>query len=132
MPGHPNRLGKAYKLCSITAIDSLFSGRAGGADVCSALAYPLRAVWRRADGRAAGAPVQFVISVPKRRLRHAVDRVTMRRRIREAFRLNRHSFEASGVRADVAYVYVGDKVLPYAAVERAMRKLLTRMLQWEQ
>ena len=32
-------------------------------------------------------PVQFIITVPKKKRRHAVDRVLMRRRIREAFRL---------------------------------------------
>lgn len=33
-------------------------------------------------------PVQMMITVPKKKRRHAVDRVLMRRRIREAFRLN--------------------------------------------
>lgn len=32
-------------------------------------------------------PVQFMITVPKKKRKHAVDRVLMRRRIREAFRL---------------------------------------------
>ena len=32
-------------------------------------------------------PVQMMITVPKKKRRHAVDRVLMRRRIREAFRL---------------------------------------------
>lgn len=32
-------------------------------------------------------PIQFMITVPKKKRRHAVDRVLMRRRIREAFRL---------------------------------------------
>ena len=36
-------------------------------------------------------PVQFMITVPKKKRRHAVDRVLMRRRIREAFRLQWHS-----------------------------------------
>ncbi len=36
-------------------------------------------------------PVQFMITVPKKKRRHAVDRVLMRRRIREAFRLQWHT-----------------------------------------
>lgn len=36
------------------------------------------------------APVQMMITVPKKKRRHAVDRVLMRRRIREAFRLQHH------------------------------------------
>lgn len=35
-------------------------------------------------------PVQIMITVPKKKRRHAVDRVLMRRRIREAFRLQWH------------------------------------------
>ncbi len=35
-------------------------------------------------------PVQMLITVPKKKRRHAVDRVLMRRRIREAFRLQWH------------------------------------------
>ena len=35
-------------------------------------------------------PMQFMITVPKKKRRHAVDRVLMRRRIREAFRLQWH------------------------------------------
>ena len=35
-------------------------------------------------------PVQFMVTVPKKKRRHAVDRVLMRRRIREAFRLQWH------------------------------------------
>ena len=75
------RLPKPTRLCSQTAIDRLFAQR----DVKGALAYPLRAVWGDNLSRTRGDAVQFLPSVPKKRLRHAVDRVTMRRRIREAY-----------------------------------------------
>lgn len=35
-------------------------------------------------------PIQMMITIPKKKRRHAVDRVLMRRRIREAFRLQWH------------------------------------------
>lgn len=38
-------------------------------------------------------PVQLMITVPKKKRRHAVDRVLMRRRIREAFRLQWHKLK---------------------------------------
>ena len=38
-------------------------------------------------------PVQFMITVPKKKRRHAVDRVLMRRRIREAFRMQWHTLK---------------------------------------
>lgn len=118
------RLGlyKKEKLCSCRDIETLFA--AGGADF-SRLAYPLRAVARTNMRRRSDAPVAFLISVPKRRLRHAVDRVTMRRRIREAYRLHHREFTLpEGVRTDLALVYVADGLTPYRSVEKAMVKLL--------
>lgn len=115
-------LYKKEKLCSCRDIETLFA--AGGADF-SRLAYPLRAVARTNMRRSSDAPVSFLISVPKRRLRHAVDRVTMRRRIREAYRLHHREFPLpEGVRADLALVYVADGLTPYRSVEKAMVKLL--------
>lgn len=81
------RLYKKEKLCSTVAIEQLFMR--GGEGVQGALAYPLRAVWRKNPRRSSDAPVAFVVSIPKKRLRHAVDRVQMRRRVREAYRLAR-------------------------------------------
>ena len=93
-------LYKKEKLCSVVAIEQLF-GR-GGADF-SRLAYPLRAVARNNPRRKSDAPVAFLISVPKKRLRHAVDRVRMRRLIREAYRLQKGAYPvAPGLRLDLA------------------------------
>lgn len=120
------RLYKKEKLCSPVAIEQLFA-RGGGAQ--SALVYPLRAVWRHNPRRKSDAPVAFVISIPKKRLRHAVDRVAMRRKVREAYRLARPLFPMpEGVRIDLAFVYVSDKLKDYASVERAVHSLLSRMV----
>ena len=124
------RLYKKEKLCSEIAIDALFSRRVNCVGTNGAsLAYPLRIVWRRNDGRPRGSEFQFLISVPKKKLRHAVDRVTMRRRIREAYRLNRDLLPSAqpGRRVDIAFVYVADGLQPYAVVERSVRKLIKRM-----
>ena len=118
-------LYKKEKLCSVVAIDQLF-GRDGAE--FARLAYPLRMVARRNERRSSDAPVQFLISVPKKRLRHAVDRVLMRRRIREAFRLNHKSYSfRDGEKLDVAFVYVGSKCEAYSNVARAMTKLLAAL-----
>lgn len=89
------------------------------------LAYPLRAVWRQNDGRYCDAPMQFLISVPKKRLHHAVDRVMMRRRIREAYRLNHHNYTLpNDAKIDVAFIYIANSLTPYKSIEKAMRKIL--------
>lgn len=119
------RLYKKEKLCSTLAIEALF-GR--GAEVLSTLAYPLRAVWRSNPVRRSDAPIQFLISVPKRRLHHAVDRVQMRRRIREAYRLHHQEYVLPpGVKLDVAFVYVASSLEPYDKIARAMRKILANI-----
>ncbi len=118
------RLYKKEKLCSLTAIETLFSRRTsdGGFPVASVMAYPWRAVWR-VDSRRAGV-AKFLISVPKKRLRHAVDRVKMRRRCREAYRLHRDLLPELTAGVDIAFIYVGEGVLPYDRTERSVCKIL--------
>ncbi|MCM1332639.1 MAG: ribonuclease P protein component [Bacteroides sp.] len=117
------RLYKREKLCSVTAIDRLFASRE---EARAFLAYPLRAVWMENPSR--GACAQFLISVPKKKLRHAVDRVTMRRRIREAYRLNRNTAPILAEQPlDIAFIYVSSRLEPYSRVEAAMKKILSKM-----
>lgn len=115
-------LYKKEKLCSPTAIERLFSP--GGPEF-SRLVYPLRIIVANEPGRRSDAPVAFLISVPKKRLRHAVDRVLMRRRIREAYRLLHRSYPIpEGLRLDVAFIYVANGTLPFERIKSAMEHLL--------
>lgn len=117
------RLYKIEKLCSETAIEKLFRHDSDG--VKSALCYPLRATWGLNTSRAASCP-QFLVSIPKKRLRHAVDRVRMRRVVREAYRLNRQIIPAD-LPVDIAFIYVASERLSYSRVEAALRKLLNKV-----
>ena len=92
------KMGKTEKLCSRTAIERLFASGE------SSVAYPLRMVTGESS-RQAGAPAQFMITVPKKKIRKAVGRVLMRRRIREAYRLNRQLFVPLGTK------YIGENEL---------------------
>lgn len=110
------KLRKREKLCSQIAIDALFAGNG----TKSALAFPVRIIFRnRTDSNG----VRFFISVPKKKLRKAVDRVTMRRRIREAYRLNRQLIPQDAA-IDVAFIYVASELVAYSRVENAMKRLL--------
>ncbi len=110
-------LDKTHKLCSGRAIDRLF------AEGKSQVAYPLRMVYAPSMRRE-GRPVQFMITIPKKRIRKAVGRVLMRRRIREAYRLNRGLIADDNCRADVAFIYIANELTPYSLVERKMQRLL--------
>lgn len=117
------RLYKYEKLCSHTALNSLFS------DGNSAIAYPLRAVFRAIPGD--GTPARFLITIPKKKIRHAVDRVLLRRRTREAYRLNRDIIvpllQEKGITLEVAFIYLDKDALDYSIIETKMRTLLAKI-----
>ena len=119
-------LDKSHKLCAKVAVDRLFADRQAAR---GALSFPVRAVWAENPGRVRGASVQFMITIPKKRIRHAVDRVTMRRRIREAYRLLRPSMvpDTTPMPVDIAFLYIADRLTDYHRIESAMRRLLVKI-----
>lgn len=124
-------LNKSEKLCSPTAIDKLFSRGANSSsenEIRSAIVYPLRAVWTYNSARSTGSQIQFLISIPKKRLRHAVDRVLMRRRVREAYRLNK-PFTTPEIadKTDIALIYIADSLKNYQTVEKAVCRILQKI-----
>ena len=120
------KLKKDEKLCSRTAVELLFG------EGKLLMAFPLRAAYRlRPRGEH---PVQFLISIPKKRIRHAVGRVTLRRRVREAYRLNRRellqaALGDTGWGVDIAFVYLDSTLAPYSVINEKMISLLTRIAQ---
>ena len=121
------RLYKTEKLCSRTAVSLLFE------QGHSSIAFPLRAVYRLHEpGKES--PAQFLITIPKKKIRHAVDRVLLRRRTREAYRLWRRSLLyptllQTGLGADIAFIYLDKEPTDYALIEDRMKQLLTRIAQ---
>lgn len=128
------RLYKKEKLCSLTAIERMFAApKAKDTDkqpVHSVMAYPWRAVWADTSKREADCS-RFLISVPKKRLRHAVDRVAMRRRMREAYRLNRDQLP-EGRHIDIIFIYVADTLTDYDRCQRSLKKILSKIPSAEQ
>lgn len=120
------KLNKDEKLCSRTAVNRLFD------EGKSLMAFPLRAAYRlrpRGDN-----PVQFLITIPKKRIRRAVQRVTLRRRTREAYRLHRRQvlspvLEQQGIGVDIAFIYLDSVPAPYSVIEEKMIALLSRIAQ---
>lgn len=77
--------------------------------------------------------LQMMVTVPKKKFRHAVDRVFLRRRIREAYRLNRAELQQAvancqrKIYLSVSFIYIGDKKLQYADIETKMKALLNKL-----
>ena len=115
---------KAERICSKRVIDKLFAG-----GNTSMAVYPLRAVCMPVERESV--PASILISVPKRRFRHAVDRNRMKRQVREAYRLNKHviwkALESKSYSLAIAFVCIADKPLASANVARSVKNILVRI-----
>ncbi|RZL49732.1 MAG: ribonuclease P protein component [Pedobacter sp.] len=80
-----NKFNKEERLCSKKSLDLLFKNGS------SFLLYPFR-VTCLCVTEPHKYPVQVVINVAKKRYKHAVDRNLIKRRTREAYRLNKQNF----------------------------------------
>lgn len=77
--------------------------------------------------------LQMLVTVPKKKRKRAVDRVLMRRRIREAYRLNRLSLRESienqqEIRTlSVGLIYIHDKNLDYRFIEEKIKNIMKKL-----
>lgn len=98
---------------------------AGGTSVTS---FPLRAVFIELLPEEQEPTATILISVAKKRFRHAVDRNLVKRRIREAYRTSKHTFiealENNGKKIAVAILYIDTRHNSTAFIKRKMEKLL--------
>ena len=97
----------------------------------SFVAYPLRVVYH-IPSSCAQVPVSVLISVPKKRIKSAVERNKIKRLIREAYRLNKHILteingEKDNRQIDIAFVYVKDELMSYLSIEKGMQKALAEL-----
>lgn len=137
-PPAPLRFRQAERLRLRTLVERLF------AEGHSFFEWPLRAVAHPLDAEsldslfkghvpARTGALQMLVTVPKRKRRRAVDRVLMRRRVREAWRLHRVPLrEAVESHPDmrtlsVALIYTADRNVEYTKIERAVTRILAKI-----
>ena len=121
-----NTLYKAERLNRKKVIEKMFAGSS-----CSFSLFPLRVVYMPVEDL--DAPVSILISVSKRRFKRAVKRNAVKRRIREAYRLNKQplleAVQCHGCCLAVAFIYLSDRVFDSSLIAERMRLALKRMAE---
>ena len=85
----------------------------------------------KAEDPSSRAPVQCIISVSKRRFKKAVDRNTLKRRMRESYRLQKHTLysflQEHTLYLTVAFQYVGKEKIAYTQLHQRMELALGKL-----
>jgi len=76
-------------------------------------------------------PAKFTVSVSKKRFKRAVDRNNIKRKIREAFRKNKHllyeNLKKSGLKINFIIIYISSENLDYVTIEKELVQMLIKL-----
>jgi ribonuclease P protein component len=116
---------KGERLSSSETISNLFrNGR-------SAVQFPLRFIYT--VDMESNFPARMAVSVPKRLFKRAVDRNLLKRRIREAYRLQKNDFykelEKKHVRLNLVIQYQHGEIMDYEKLEKSVRAGLDKVVR---
>ena len=114
-------LSKTERLSWKRHIDCLFQNGQ------SFIAFPLRVVYLPLETQEK-TPLSILISVPKKRMKHAVDRNHIKRLVRENFRLQKYDLadplQEKQKSIHIAFLFVDKEMPTFSAMQKAMSKAL--------
>lgn len=116
------RLPKSRILRSKKEIDELFSKGKGNTH------YPVKVIYlvKKSEQNDVGATAMFV--VPKKRFKRAVDRNLLRRRMKEAYRLNSLFIEdvsiEKNLKLNMAFLFTSDQIENFATIQKSIQEIL--------
>ena len=114
---------KAERLCSKKIMDKLFT------EGKTIFVFPLKIVYLETS-LLSKFPVQAAFTVGKRNFKRAVQRNLIKRRMREAYRLNKRQFyvEIGDKQVAVFFIYTGKTISEYRQIESSVKKALKKLL----
>ena len=117
------KLKRTERIKSRKTIDDIFSGGATSHSV-----FPIRVIYKELQ-----TPTSILVSVSKKRFKHAVDRNRLKRLIRESYRLNKSELldrlESLNKTLAIAFVYISNKEFSFEEVEARIKKMLTLIIE---
>jgi ribonuclease P protein component len=123
-------LDKSERLCSKKLIERLF----GGGNK-SFPAFPLRVVYMPLAPEENTADASILISVPKKRFKHAVKRNQVKRQVREAYRHNKYILldalkaQETPTSMILAFIWLDNKIHSTEEVAYKVKKLLMHIAE---
>ncbi len=115
---------KKERLCNKDSISDLFTKGD------SFIEQPFRIVWSKKEINT-DYPAQTLIVVPKRNIKLATNRNIIKRRIKEAFRLNKSALYSTLSTKDkqinIAIIYQKQEIISYKLIEEKIKLTLNRL-----
>lgn len=115
---------KIEKLCGKIAIDDLFENGK------SKTQFPIKLIYKVSQFESPF-PVRAMFVVPKKKHKRANKRNTIKRKMREVYRLNKHQLyeHLSNKKLDIMFVCLSHEELDYATIEKSMKDLIKKLIE---